>query len=180
MHIILGILGTIVTILVLLNRLAEAGIDLGGLNPFLWARRRKWKKQYQGNPVFNVDDPMELTALLMVAVAKIDGDVSSEEKHRILELFQQEFKMSKREASGLMVSSVYLLKDGSEISAQLAKVMEPAKEKFSTEQAESAIKMLNTVAEIEGKTSDLKTELINAVQAGMAVKFQEKTTWSGQ
>ena len=36
MHIILGVLGAVITILILLNRLAEAGIDLGGLNPFLW------------------------------------------------------------------------------------------------------------------------------------------------
>ena len=55
MHIILGMLGTIVTILILLNRLAEAGIDIGGLNPFLWNRRRKWKKMYQGNPVFKIE-----------------------------------------------------------------------------------------------------------------------------
>jgi len=34
MHIILGVLGAIVTILVLLNRLADAGIDVGWLNPF--------------------------------------------------------------------------------------------------------------------------------------------------
>jgi len=43
MHIIIAFLGTIVTILVLLDRLAQAGISLGGLNPFLWRRRRKWK-----------------------------------------------------------------------------------------------------------------------------------------
>jgi len=48
MHFILGLLGTIVTILILLNRLADAGIDLGGLNPFLWHRRRKWRKMSGG------------------------------------------------------------------------------------------------------------------------------------
>ena len=59
MHIIFGLLGTIVTILILLNRLADAGIDLGGLNPFLWSRRRKWRKQYEGNPVFKIENPMD-------------------------------------------------------------------------------------------------------------------------
>ena len=39
MPVILGFLGSIATILVLLRQLAEAGIDLGGLNPFLWKRR---------------------------------------------------------------------------------------------------------------------------------------------
>ena len=45
MHIILGALGTIVTILWLLHRLAEMGVSLGGLNPWLWQRRRKWRAQ---------------------------------------------------------------------------------------------------------------------------------------
>lgn len=75
MHIVLGFLGIIVTILVLLNRLAEAGIDLGGLNPYLWHRRRKWRNKYQGNPVFKIENPMDATAILMVAATKADGDM---------------------------------------------------------------------------------------------------------
>jgi len=58
-HIVLGLLTTIVTLLILLNRLAEAGISLGGLNPFLWHRRRKWKQQLIGNPIFHIDGPMD-------------------------------------------------------------------------------------------------------------------------
>jgi hypothetical protein len=46
---ILAILGAVVSILILLNRLANAGINLGGLNPFLWYRRKKWRNQYEGN-----------------------------------------------------------------------------------------------------------------------------------
>ena len=33
MHVLLGILGSIITILILLKRLADAGIDLAGLQP---------------------------------------------------------------------------------------------------------------------------------------------------
>ena len=40
MHIILGALGSIVTILYMLDRL---GIDIGGLNPFYWYRRRAFR-----------------------------------------------------------------------------------------------------------------------------------------
>ena len=32
---LLGFLGLLVTVQILLSRLADAGIDLGGLNPFL-------------------------------------------------------------------------------------------------------------------------------------------------
>ena len=99
MHILLGLLGTLVTILVLLNRLAEAGIDLGGLNPFLWQRRRAWRNKYHGDPLFRLEEPLEVASLLTVAAAKCDGDMSSEEKRLILSLFEEEFRISRREAS---------------------------------------------------------------------------------
>ena len=79
MHIILGILGSLITVLILLNRLADAGIDLGGLNPYLWQRRRKWRNKYEGNPVFKIESPMDAAAILMVATAKADGDISLDE-----------------------------------------------------------------------------------------------------
>lgn len=42
MHIILGILGSIVTILYLVSAISEKGSTLAKLNPFAWYRRRKW------------------------------------------------------------------------------------------------------------------------------------------
>lgn len=41
MHIVLAVLGSLVTILILLNRLKGLGIDFGWLNPFTWHRRRQ-------------------------------------------------------------------------------------------------------------------------------------------
>lgn len=64
MHIILGLLGTIVTILVLINRAQDARIDIGWLNPFTWHRRRAFRNQYQANPAFCLESPMDSAALL--------------------------------------------------------------------------------------------------------------------
>jgi hypothetical protein len=86
MHIIIGALGTIVTMLILLNKLAEAGIDLGGLNPFLWHRRRKWQKKYEGNPIYQIENAMDVTAILLVATAKVDGDMTKNDKSLITKI----------------------------------------------------------------------------------------------
>ena len=43
MHVLLGVLTAIVSILYALDRL---GIDLGGMNPFHWYRRRAFAKKY--------------------------------------------------------------------------------------------------------------------------------------
>ena len=146
MHIILGVLGAIITILVLLNRLAEAGIDLGGLNPFLWSRRRKWRNKYKGNPIFKMENPMDATAILMVAVVKADGDMTKEDKSLLLNLFENEFHLTKKDAAGLLISSVYLLGDGSEVKGKIKSFLSPSKKSFTEEQANSAISLITKVA----------------------------------
>lgn len=160
MHIILGALGSLVTILWLLYRLAEMGIDLGGLNPFLWRRRRKWKKHYDANPVYKIDSPLEATALLMTAVAKVDGDMSAQEKDGILSIFRDEFHLSANDASGLLVSSSHLLGKGEEVRSSLNQVLAPSLANFTAEQAESAIELIARVANLSGTRSELQSQLL--------------------
>ena len=99
MHIVIAALGSLVTILWLLHRFAEMGIDLGGLNPWAWRRRRKWRAMYEANPIYSITSPMELTALLIAATAKADGDMSADEKLAILNLFERSFHLSDRDAA---------------------------------------------------------------------------------
>lgn len=177
MPVILGVLGSIVTILFLLRHLAELGIDLAGLNPFLWHRRRQWMKRSQGNPIYRMDNPMDVTALMMVAAAKSDGDMTSEEKHKILEMFQDEFKLSRRDASDLMVASVYLLHDGSELRANVDKVLTRCIGNFTREQAESAAAMIARVAEIDSRPNEIKQEFVQAVLSGLKPATVEASKW---
>lgn len=174
MHIVLGILGTIVTILILLNRLAEAGIDLGGLNPFLWQRRRRWRKKLEGNPIYHVDSPMDATALLATATAKMDGDLSSDEKRMLLSAFAEEFEVSKRDAAGLLISSAHLLGDGEALRNNLEKVLQPSLESFTEDQAGSAIGLLNKVCEIDPAENELKRELVEQVEGIFSRRFTKR------
>ena len=121
MHVIIGALGSIVTILWFLHRFAEMGIHLGALNPFLSQRRRRWKKHYDANPIYKIDSPLEATALLLTAAAKADSDMSAEEKAEILKIFSDEFHLSKSDAAGLLISSSHLLRKGEEVRDYLQK-----------------------------------------------------------
>lgn len=178
MHIVLAILGSVITILILLNRLAEAGIDLGGLNPFLWQRRRKWRDNFEGNPIYRIDSPMEATALLMAATAKADGDMSADQKRKILSLFVDEFKLSRRDAAGLLIASTYLLGNGEELNSNLEKVLSRSLDKFSEDQARSAVKLLQRVAEADGSVSELQREFIDRSIAIFSKKFESKGKWT--
>jgi uncharacterized tellurite resistance protein B-like protein len=177
MHIILGLLGSIITILVLLNRLAEIGVDLGGLNPFLWYRRSRWKNRYHGNPIYHIESPLEATALLLVAVAKSDGDMSAEEKRRILDLFQQEFRLSKKDASALMIASVYLLRDGSELRENVKKVLQGSLHNFTREQADSALSLINQIVSMERTDNPIKEELVRNIAECLQPATREKQKW---
>ena len=177
MHVIIGLLGSIVTILWLLHRLAEMGIDLGGLNPFLWQRRRKWRKQYEANPVFLLDGPMEVTALLIAATAKADGDMSSEEKREILSIFENEFQLSKRDAAGLLISSSHLLGKGDEVRDQLDKVLNPSLEHFTKEQAVSAIELIKRISELGGPATEMQSELTHNATVILERPITPKKKW---
>jgi len=177
-HIILGLLGSIITILILFNRLESAGIDLGGLNPFAWHRRRQWKKRYQANPIFAMENAMEVTALLMVAVAKASGDMSEKQKAVILELFQQHFHLSERDAGALLTSSAFLLRDGEALRNNLKTIIGPAGSKFTPDQAESALSLIRKVLETESTPTALQTELHHNISTHLAPAPQPKGTWA--
>lgn len=178
MHIILGLLGIVVTILILLNRLADAGIDIGGLNPFLWHRRRKWRKTYQGDPIFKLDQPMELAALLVMGLAKVDGDITSDEKHSILLTFEKEFNLSKSDASGLMSSSVYLLGKGDEFRNSLEKIVKPSIDKFTDEQLQSMLNMLRSIASLGNAEADVKTKTLEKIETVVAKTRKPVGKWA--
>ena len=178
MHVILGALGTLVTILWLFYRLAEMGIDLGGLNPFLWQRRRRWRKHYDANPVYKLSSPLEVTALLMTAVVKADGDMSAEEKAEILKMFSEEFHLSKKDAVGLLISSSHLLGKGEEVHENLKQVLAPSLPNFTPEQAESAKNLLARVSCIDGPSSELQDQLITNTNRIISSRISQTSKWT--
>lgn len=178
MHIILGVLGLIVTILVLLNRLAEAGIDLGGLNPFLWRRRRAWRQKFEANPIFSLEDPQEVAGLLVVGVAKIDGEVSAEEKRALLSEFENTFALKPRQASEMLGSSVYILGDADVLRTQLDGVLNNTKDRFTPEQAASLLSMMERIATVDGTPTDEQRQLIEGVRARLSPPKTPEGTWN--
>ena len=176
MH-ILAILGAIITILILVRRLDESGIDLGWLNPFLWARRRRWRQKYHANPLFGITDPRDLAALLAVATARRDGDLSSDEKTGLLELFGREFNVPAKTASGLLTSSCYLLGDSQAFLDNPQGVMKPALETMTNEQRHATVHLLEQAAELGGGASELQRELVAELTARLAPQPAE-STWS--
>lgn len=170
MHIILGLLGTIITILILINRLSDAGLDIGWLNPFSWQRRRRFRQQYLANPAYSLESTMDAAALLMISVAKIDGDMSKEQKDVVLQLFMSEFSLSEKDAKSLLSSSVHIYGKGDGIIDTPQHVLKRSAENFTEQQLTLLMNMLNKVASAEGEPSKDQLDLIARIENALPKK----------
>lgn len=178
MHIILGALGTIVTILILLNRLSNSGIDIGWLNPFAWKRRREWAKKYHANPLYSLSEPMEVTALLMVALAKSEGEISREQKQEIKKKFGEVFHLSEEQAAALLASSVFLLKEDLHLVREMGKLLAASLNNFTEQQAVSALEMLTHLANFDSPANTFQQEVLKAFKAAFTSKYASANGWA--
>ncbi len=159
MHIILGLLGAIVSLLYILDRL---GIDIGWLNPFSWARRRAWAKKYEGDPIYAVEDPVHVAAILVVGVARLGGDVSAEQKQAIVNAFGSTFSLNENDANGLYISAQHLLGAPQIIENQLNGVVDKHSGVFNAEQSESLLGLIRATVEAPTETQRSFVESIAA------------------
>ena len=171
MH-ILGILGTIVTVLYLLDRV---GIDIGWINPWSWRRRRAWAKRYEGDPVYSVEDPIQVAAILIAGAAKLEGDISAGQKQAILEQFEQKFSLDARSASDLLASATHLLGAPQVIGTQLRGLAARHQGSFSDEQLESLLEMVTAVATVDGEPGSSQQEYLDDLRSSLTTREQEGT-----
>jgi len=177
MHVILGILGTIVTILYLVSEISDKGNQLGKFNPFAWARRRKWQKKYHADPAFSLDRPMESVAGLLYIMAKCSGEISREQKECMVELFETEFRLSEDKARELLSSSSFLLKDEDKVVENLKDFLKPSLAKFDSEKRQSTLDMLEKVADCEGTRTSKQQEFLNKVTPFFQETVEPQRKW---
>ena len=159
----------------LLNRL---GINLGGLNPFDWRRRRAYAKQYGADPIYSIEDPIHVAALLIIGVAKLDGDLTAQQKEVAQEQFESNFSLDSRGASQLFGSAAHLLAAPQLIDRQLDKLANRNRDRLSKEQATSMVQMMIEVASADGDISATQSEFIDSIRSQFTREEKHQGTWS--
>ena len=175
MHYIIGLLGGLVTIFYLLDRL---GIDVGGLNPFYWYRRRAFAKKYGADPIYSIDDPIHVAALLIIGSAKLEGELTAGQKQVAQEQFEAEFSLDAKEASQLFGSAAHLLAAPQLIDTQLQKLADRNRDRFSAEQAQSMVQMMVKVASADGDLSATQQQYIDGIRARFVREERREGTWA--
>ena len=164
MHILIGAISALAGLIWAFVALQRAGLDLNSLNPFLWLRRARWKQKYCEKPIYTLDQPLDVAALLLLGVAKCEGEISAEQKSTITAIYENEFHLDREEASDLLLASAHLLRDEIYLVDNLPRILAKSAPAFTPEQVISLLALLRRVGSIEGALNGEQTKLIEAVQ----------------
>lgn len=162
MHIVIGFLTALLTLLYVLERL---GIDVGWFNPFGWRRRRAWARRYQGDPIYSIDAPIDLAAIFVVGAVRVDGDLSAEQKQGVRRMFAETFSLSDKEAADLVGSAAHLIGAPQVASTQLEALARMHRGTFSAEQAASVVSMAESLAAADGSVSPTQREYLDGIRS---------------
>ena len=175
MHILAAFLGVVISLLYILDKL---GIDIGGFNPFHWHRKRAWMKKYDSDPIYSVEDPMHVAALLILGAAKLDGVISAEQKRVALEQFESTFSLNSQEASELVGSAIHLLGSPQIIDAQIKGLADKNKDCFTNEQTDSMLQIMVTVCTADGSATAEQTALVENLREHFVSPEPSQGTWN--
>lgn len=168
MHILIGIITAIGGLLWALHSLQTSGVNLNDFNPFTWIRRRQWEKKLGTKPMHALVSSMEAAALLVVAIAKEEGEVTRDTKLEILAMFENDFGISRSAALEMFSASSYMLADVMDMPSEVRHVMKPSKDTFTDSHVEKLLAMLAKVAALETEPTEHQLKIIEAVKSEFA------------
>ena len=96
----------------------------------------------------------------------------------LLQLFQREFHKNEQQASDLLRSSVYLFADGNEAISMPDKIMHASLQSFSPEKAQSVMRLLNSISQVNNNNQAAKQVYINKVEATFDTHFKSNDSSS--
>lgn len=164
MHIVLGVVSAVAGLIWALVALQRSGFNPDALNPFLWYRRTQWRKKYGTRPIYNLEKPMDVAAVLILGTAKCEGEISSGQKQAIQAIFQDEFRLDHNEACDLLLASAHMIRDEIYLVDNLDKILSKSGSRFTIDQARSLIAIMLKVGTLESAINEEQRKLIAATE----------------
>ena len=175
---ILAVISAIAGLIWALSSLQRAGFHLSSLNPFLAYRRWQWSRSYGTKPIYKLDRPMDVAAVLLLGIAKADGDITSDQKRELQSLFQSEFELSRDQAADLLLASSYLIRDQIYIVDHLDKILERSAPQFEPDNVSSLLRMMRRIAALDGSINAEQEKLISATERYFSARNKAPGKWN--
>jgi uncharacterized tellurite resistance protein B-like protein len=177
MHVLIAAITAVAGLLWALNSLQRSGFQPSSLNPFLAYRRWKWSRTHGLKPIYRLERPMDVAAVLLLGIAKADGTITSDQKRVLLEMYQSEFEISRDEASDLLLASSHMIRDEIYLVDHLDKILAPSAARFEGDAVASLLRMMRKVAALDGSVNAEQQKLIDSTEAYFAAKAPRAQKW---
>jgi len=177
MHVLIGVLTAIAGLIWALVSLKRAGIALNPVSPFTWYRRIQWQNKCNQKPLYCLREPVDVAGVLLLGVAKCEGEISAQQKRDILSIFETEFQLDTKDASDLLVASAHLLRDEVYILDNLPKILSPSTEGFTPAHVSSLLALMRRVGTLESPLNEEQEKLIAATEQHFSTRTTRKEKW---
>lgn len=178
MGVVLQILGLIITFTMAMEALRRFGFDVGWLNPITFFRRRAWRKKLNTPPLYALEHPVDVVAVLALATVQTTGAISTQQKSGVQALLREQLNMTEADAVNVWLSSSHMLRnrplDVSEIQAVLA----PSATRFTDYHVNTLKTLMHKAALIEPPVNAAQQQLIDAVDTFFAQKKAASGPWA--
>lgn len=114
-------------------------------------RRREWAKK-NITPLYSLEKPRDLVAVLCFALLKCGGEITREQKESLLRLYEDELQYSGKEAAELYSYASYLISTDPNFSDKVREICAPALGNFTEEQKGLAVNLLRGL--LDGATDE--------------------------
>ena len=178
MGIVLQILGLVITFTMAMEALRRFGIDVGWLNPLTFFHRRAWRKKVSTPPLYALDHPVDVVAVLALATVQTTGAITVEQKAGVQALLRDHLALSDSDASNLWVASAHLLRNRPLDVSELPAVLAQSADKFTDYHLQTLKGVMRSAALIEPPINPAQLQLMDAVDAYFAKKQAASGPWS--
>lgn len=178
MGVVLQILGLVITFTMAMEALRRFGIDVGWLNPLTFFHRRAWRKKVSTPPLYALDHPVDVVAVLALATVQTTGAITVEQKAGVQALLRDHLALSDSDAGNLWVASAHLLRNRPLDVSELPAVLAQSADKFTDYHLQTLKVVMRSAALIEPPINPAQQQLMDAVDAYFAKKQAASGPWS--
>ncbi len=177
MGILIELLGLVVAVALALGALKRNGVDIGWLNPFTFFHRLRWKQKSAIPPLYALDHPIDVVAVLALAAVQTSGLVTSKQKEGVLALLCQHLSMDAAEANKLWILSSHLLRHRALDAREVPAVLERSADKFSDYHQKTLMSVVRAAIAIEPPENTAQSELVAAIEAFFNKRKAAPAAW---
>ncbi|MFP4002964.1 MAG: TerB family tellurite resistance protein [Alphaproteobacteria bacterium] len=165
MHILIAILGAAAAALFFIYRIylaVQAGREVADRigDPRRFARRFRWARKVRGNPLETLEDPREAATVLMLAVARTEGELTDAARDTIRAQMRRYFGMSGEAAEAMLRQLAWMTREMTDITPRMRHLAALLRRHCTAAEREDVAAMLDEVAQASGGPTPMRRQII--------------------